>query len=418
MTKYKIVTFNVLALLAFTYMLNNCSIPFSGAETGTLKLYEHTKKYLSAKLESYTDGKCSLYDKDLSWSDSITLINTSFDKTLVDYYGDRDFTQGKIAITDRKDLYDFLKIADRFKEYKYIILDIALDDKGLLYDDSLALLISQMNNITVARSEKYGLMDALSSKAGWVDYYKMPYETGFTKYLFGTKEQQSLALRVYNERNNKNAITSIFGLLYFDGLRLCQRNSILDYDIRFLQRENTSLSSQNKGLYAYQNLGTDFYDSRIVNDTNRINKKDKVRACVKNKIVVIGDFLGDDIHDTYVGKMPGALINLNAYLTLQTGGHLVNLFQVILLFFFYFSLYIIKDRYSYIKEKNSLLQLDFAQILIGIIGWGFVFNIVALILYVFFDTLYNPWLPTLWFTFIPQCVKLFKSFHSLKKVSR
>lgn len=414
MTKFKIVTLNVLALLAFTYMLNNCSIPFSGAETGTLKLYEHTKKYLSAKLESYTDGKWSLYDKDLSWSDSITLINTSFDQTLVDYYGDRDFPQGKIAITDRRDLYDFLKIANQFKEYKYIILDVALDNKGLLYDDSLALLISQMNNITVARSEKYGLMDALSSKAGWVDYYKMPYETGFTKYIFGTREKQSLALRVYNERNNKNAITSILGIIYFDGLRLCQRNAILDYDIRFLQRESTSFTSQKKDIFACPNLGTDFYDSRIVNNANKINNKAKVRSCIKNNIVVLGDFLGDDVHDTYVGKMPGVLINLNAYLTLQDGGHLVNLFQVILLFFFYFSLYIIKNRYSYIKEKISFLQLDFAQILIGIIGWGFFFNIVALILYVFFDTLFNPWLPTLWFTFIPQCVKLFKSLHSLK----
>lgn len=417
MIKLKNITLNVLALLAFTYILNNCSIPFSGAETGTIKLYEYTKKYISAKLESYTAGKWHLYDKDLSWNDSITLINTSFDQTLVDYYGERDFPQGKIPITDRRDLYDFLKIANQFKEYKYIILDIALDDKGLLYDDSLSLLIPQMNNITVARSKKYGLMDALSSKAGWVDYYKMPYATGFTKYIYGTNEQQSLALRVYNERNNKNAITSILGIVYFDGLRLCQENSVLNYDIRFLQRESISPTSQNKDIFSYQNLRTDFCDSTIENSTNRINKTEKVRGCIKNKIVVIGDFFDNDIHDTYVGEIPGALINLNAYLALQNGNHLIDPYHVILLFFFYFILYVIKDKYSYIMYKFSFLQLDFAKILIGIIGWGFIFNIVALILYVCCNILYNPWLPTLWFTFLPQCVKLFISLRSLKKVS-
>ena len=415
MTKLKVILFNVLALLTLSYMLNNYHTPFSGAETGTLKWYEHKKKYFSDVLESYTDGKWSLYNKDLSWNDSITLINTSFDQILVDYYGDRDFPQGKIAITDRKDLYDFLKIANHYKEYKYIILDIALDNKELLYDDSLALLIPQMNNITVARSAKYGLMDSLLPKAGWVDYYKIPEETGFTKYLYGTNERQSLALRVYNERNNKNAIKSLLGILYFDGLRLCKRNSILYYDIRFLQQESSSLNFQIKNNYAYQNLGTDFYDSTIVNNTNRINKTNKVRGSVKNKIVVIGDFLGDDIHETYAGKMSGALINLNAYLGLQNGDHLVNPFQVVLLFLFYFVLYIIKDRFCYIKEKYSFLQLDFAQILIGIIGWGSFFNIVALFLYAFFDTFYNPWLPTLWFTVVPQFVKLFNSFHSINK---
>jgi len=417
MLRLKYIFSNIIALLAFTYLFNNCSIPFSGAETGTLKLYEHTKKYLSAKLESYTDGKWSLYDKILSWNDSIALINTSFDQTLIDYYGDRDFPQGKMAITDRKDLYDFLKIANQYKEYKYIILDIALDDKALLYDDSLAILIPQMKNITVARSRKYGLMEALSPKAGWVDYYKMPYETGFTKYIWGTNEQQSLALRVYNERDNKNAIKSVMDFLFFDGLRLCQESSILSYKIKFLQRGIVSANSQKGNIYAYQNLGTDFYDSLIVNNPNRINKVDKVRGCIKNKMVIIGDFFGNDIHETYVGEMPGALINLNAYLALHNGDHLVDFFQVILLLLFYFSLYIIKEKYSCIKGKSSFLQLDFAQILIGITGWGVFFNIVALILYVFFDTLYNPWLPTLWFTFIPQCVKLFKSLRSLKKVS-
>lgn len=417
MKRVKTISFNVLTLLIFTYIFNNFSIPFSGAETGALKLYEYTKKYLSDKLESCTDGKWSLYNKDLSWNDSITLINTSFDQTLVDYYGDRDFPQGKIAITDRKDLFDFLKIANQFKEYKYIILDIALDKKGLLYDDSLAHLIPQMKNITVARSRKYGLMKALSSKAGWVDYYKMPYETGFTKYVWGTNERQSLALRVYNEYDNKNAIKSILGLLYFDGPRLCHENSILFYYIKFLHRGTISPGSQKRDIYTYQNLGTDFYDSLIVDNTNKINKIEKVRRCIKNKMVIIGDFLGNDIHETYAGEMPGALINLNAYLALHNGDHLVKLFQVILLFLFYFALYITKERCSYIKDKFSFLQLDFAQILIGIIGWGVLFNIVALFLYVFLDTLYNPWLPTLWFTLIPQCVKLFKSLQSLKKVS-
>ncbi len=409
--KYKI--YNVIALLVLTYLLNNCSIPFSGTETGTLKLYEYTKHYLSDKLESISDGEMSLYQKDLSWNDSIALINTSFDLTLVDYYGDRDFPQGKVAITDRKDLYDFLKIAYQENTYKYIIVDIALDKRGTNYDDSLALLIPQMNNITVARGGKFSLMNSLHTKSGWVDYFKMPYETGFVKYKIGTNEKQSLALRVYNERNNRNAINSILGLLYFDGWRFCQENIVLKYDIRFILEEGYSSDSvKTAGLYSYQNLGTDFIDRKSQNILNKINKTEKVKDCIRDKIVVIGDFLGDDIHETYVGKMPGALINLNAYLELQRGGHLIHIHHVILLFLFYLSLYFIKDNRDRIIRFRSIanyVSSDFLQILISIIGWGTFFNLVALLVYVLFDTFFNPWLPALWFTFVPQCVKLFKS---------
>ena len=72
------------------------------------------------------------------------------------------------------DKVEFLKIAYQEGNYKYILVDVALDKRGTNYDDSLAILIPQMNNIIVARSGKYGLMDSLLTKSGWVDYYKMP----------------------------------------------------------------------------------------------------------------------------------------------------------------------------------------------------------------------------------------------------
>ena len=413
---YKI--YNVIALLCLTYFLNNCSIPLSGSETSTFKIYEYTKRFFSDKIESTTDGKWSLYKTDYSWNKSITLISTSFDLTLVDYYGGRDFPQGKVAITDRKDLYDFLKIAYQEGTYKYIIVDIALDEKGTIYDDSIARLIPQMNNIVVARSRKFGLTDSLLTKSGWVDYYKMPYETGFVKYDFGTNERQSLALRIYNESNKRNAITSICGLLFFDGLRLCKKTSPLDYDIRFILQENDTPDSQKiAGIYAYQNLGTDFQDD-TENDTGKITNIEKVKKCINDKIVVIGDFLGNDIHETYVGKMSGALINLNAYLTLQKGGHLVNIFHVILLFIFYFILYMIieyRNKLSLLIGVAKIGPSDFLQIIVSVVGWGTLFNIIALVLYLFFDTFFNPWIPTLWFTFVPQFIKVYKSIKLSKK---
>ena len=412
--KYKI--YNVIALLIFTYSLNNCTTPISSIETSTLKNYEYFKSLLSSVLESISDRKFSLYNKEIKWAEGITLINTSFDLELVDYYGNRDFLQGKQAITSRKDLYTFLKIVHNYKfNYKYILIDISLDSKGIAYDDSLSVLIPKMSNIVIAKTKKVGIMTALESKSGFVDYFKMPYETGFVKYIFGTQDEPSLALRIYNERNRRNAIKSIGGILYFDGWKLCQNVGTIDYKVRFIETEDDLSDSLRTGnIYAYQNLGTDFYKEDSTLGDNRVNKVEKVKRCCENKIVVIGQFFGDDDkHDTYVGEMPGALINLNAYLYLQDGKHIVKIHYFLLLFVFYLSLYVFIEKKqklcTSLKGKFSILHSDFIRILLTLVGWGFFFNIVALILYIIFEVYFNPWYPTIWFTFIPKCVKLTQS---------
>lgn len=410
--KYKI--FNVTALLIFIYFLNNCSIPFSGSETSTLKGYEYAKSFLSDNLEKVSGGNLSLYNKEMKWSDSISLINTSFDLELVDYYGDRDFLQGKQAITCRKDLYDFLNIAQKYKNYKYILIDISLDGKDVAYDDSLSLLIPKMSNIVIAKSEKDGIMDALKPKSGLVDYYRMPYETGFVKYIFGSQKNPSLALLIYNERNRRSAIKSIGGILYFDGWKLCQKIGTIDYKVRFIEKEGVLSDSLGDGnVYSYQNLGTGFHK-----EDSTLNEE-KVKKCCENKIVVIGGFFGDDIHDTYVGKMPGVLVNLNAYLYLQQGKHIIKLHHILLLFAFYFSIYVFVERkqkfFDSLKKNYPVLHSDFVQILLTFIGWGGFFNLVALMLYIIFDVYFNPWYPTIWFTFIPKCIKLVQSIKTQRK---
>ena len=412
MHKLRIKIYYVIALLFVTYLLNNCAIPLSSAETGTLKFYESSKQFLSDKLKSWTGGKISLDTRDLSWVDSICLINTSFDWTLVDVYGERPFSQGKEPITNRKDLYCFLKIASRLKSYKYIILDIALDKKRTPYDDSLSILIPKMDNIIVARSNEYDIISSLKPKSGWVDYYKMPYESNFVKYNYGTRERKSLPLCMYNDLNKRDAITSLFGLFYFDGFKLCQKASILDFDIRYTTDTKDIGSGQSKSFFAYQNLGTDFNDE----SGNLFNDIEKIKGCIDNKIVLIGNLLGDDKHDTYVGEMPGAIINLNAFLSLHKGKHIVKFHHVLILFLFYLTLYILIEKKRYFLFKK-ISESDFGTIIVSIIGWSTFFNIIALLLYILLGVFFNPWYPTLWFTFVPQCVKLFKLIRSYCYIS-
>ena len=317
---------NIVVLLFGNYLLNNCALPFTGLESTIIKHYE-----------SFKSNRFPHTNK-TNWVDSIYLINTCYDLELIDLYEESFFCKGKIAITNRKDLYLFLKKAHELDNYRYILLDLEIDEIESTYNDSIKTLIMEMRDLCIPRSQNFSGYDKrLDSNAGWVDYATIPGETGFVKYELFSDGKVSLPLKMYNDLYKHNAFCKL-GPLYFDNYALSQKTIVPNFNVKFLSSNsvNGKISTTD---YEYHNLGTDIIDGNNVAD-------------IDNRIVVLGDFFSAyDLRDTYVGKMPGAIINLNTFINLAEGKHKIQWGIVLLITIVYSILLIWTFRRTIILKR-------------------------------------------------------------------
>ena len=396
-----------LLLLVLTYLLSNVAIPFSSGETSTLKNYEAIKRDLFHIKR----------DKNTGWTDSICLINTSFDKVNVPYWeeGTDVMSNCSIPIVNRYHLYQLLKSLDSISsiQYKYILIDLDLSCAQSEYDDLLFDQIAKMDSIVVSYSNNNFIPDKRlleSKKYGLVDYFKMPYETGFTKYEFINDTFPSFPYKVYSELTNRQ-IKSFLGILFFDN-GLCHKANPISYyiidedllpDTNSAEKEQNFIFEQAETMPKSWNLGYFIDNDTIINDI----LKDETGG----RIIVIGDFFGGfDLHDTTIGQQCGALINLNAYLSLCKGNHRVNWGTVFLLFILYTIITIYLLKRNTVKQDNiekvpffrRLLKSEIFKIIVSFISFTIIFHMIALYQYISSDTFYNAWYPSVWFTFVSR----------------
>ena len=132
------------AILLFSYVVCNTSIPLPD-EMSVLQGWDKFKSI---------NG----YNSD-SIPDDVLLVNVTYDKQLVDYSRD-GIPLGQYAITDRKKLLDFLRIAKKAENYKYILLDVIFE-KGIVsrYDSALFSLIASMQRIVIPVHKDAPLQD-------------------------------------------------------------------------------------------------------------------------------------------------------------------------------------------------------------------------------------------------------------------
>ena len=130
----------------------------------------------------------------------------------------------------------------------------------------------------------------------------------------------------------------------------------------------------------------------------------------ENKIVVIGDLFAHDLHITYVeDEMSGAIINLNTYLNLEKGNHLIKGWEVLCLLIFYVLMFLFVvgcEKWWYkIPFWQRFWQADITQFIISFVSWTVIFHGLAIVLYRY-GIFYNIWLPIVWFTLISKIFKL------------
>lgn len=334
--------------------------------------------------------------------DSILLVNVAYDKKLVDYEAPcttdtadpRKMPAGRLDITDRKKLADFLNAAAN-ADYRYIVLDIRFDDDVPTDTDARRLfsMIDTMPRVLFACHHKTPVSpDAPLQKAAYSDYYTTMTETNLVKYPLMKHEKLSVPAKMFQELNGRE-FSSFMGLPTENG-KLIKPSIFLTYPVNITNWLNEDASGVTGAKFNYLNLGND-----ILQQPDSVNV---VKNLVKGKIVVVGDFV-NDLHTSYVGTVMGPLVNINAYLAMCEGRHYVKFYITVILFIIYFQI-----SYTLYSKKNFIEKLPFIRnsrstllrVIVSFIGFTTFLYLTSGILYLCFGVIYSVVFPSLYFTLL------------------
>ena len=281
------------------------------------------------------------------------LVNTHYAQTLVMEHEDT-ISIGMVPVTDRKKLLQFLQYLNEKKDYKHILLDISLDKYVRQEEDTtLYHLIDSMDKISIAMPKNRNLADTcLFRKAGEVFYYSTPWEDDFVKFPFLPNGVKSLPLKMYEELDCSFGHNSIFEKLFV------RKNVFLTYE---------------------------FVDTSYLYDLG-----DQMQT--KDRYVLIGDFI-DDVHNTYIGKLPGVLINFNAYLSLHNGHHRIKFWMLVILYLSFFLL-----------AYQTLIQSKFTWLFMWI-GYPVYLILLCFVTYYLYNDIYDILIATSLFYFLKTVVE-------------
>lgn len=334
-------------------------------------------------------------------------VNVGFDKQLVDVQLET-FETGHVAITDRKALLDFLNIAEQ-ADYKYIFLDVRFE-KGYdtEWDDMLFSKMAKMRNLVFAHhfeptdtfvnnKEINGIKIADSTilnKASYNDYFTTIFSSNFTRYQYLQNDRPSVALRMYQEIDNKNI--EHWGPFYFNNGSLCE-------NCPYIPIKGTINKPIGDGSAPdYLNLG-----SLLMTIPQEVLIED-----IKGKIIVIGDF-EEDIHDTYMGKLPGAYLTYLAYKYLARGENNVSillLFFMTLVYFFIVRSILMDSpaipwskkllQIRLVKWLHRLLSHHFIKTIAYFFSYSLVLSLICTVIFIVWGYTFNVVLPAMIITII------------------
>lgn len=381
-------------VLLSNYTICNTSFPLPG-EMKILRNWDIAKEILGQNNDSIPNN--------------IVLINTSYDKELVDFrdtatcdiLGAEPDTLGVVPITNRQKLLEFLTLARKANNYTYIFLDVHFE-KGFVSKSDSALFntIYEMDRIVIPTHEGKKLQDSrLYAKAAIADYTVTKEETTFSRFQFIHEGKKSVPLKMYEDIYNKDIHK--FGIFYSCSNWLCRNGITL----------KLPFTNKDEGALYIPNLGEDILKQGFTPDD------------IRDKIVIIGDFKGkEDMHDTYLGMQAGGIIILNAFYALVQGDHiLLGKFGLTLFFYLFTAILYFFLAVMYLKGKSlsSLFTNPWIKVLVSIISVNFLFLVIASIAYISpLDIVYNIWIPTAIFSVLDFIVNTINNYKDEKSKNR
>ena len=231
-------------IIIFTYVMGNSGYPLPG-ETGALKQITDYKKFLGMQIGNVPD--------------SILFINVCYDKALVPYE-ENEVPVGNTIITDREKLLQFLTKAKEANNYRYIFMDVFFEE-GMVteYDSALFNTIVSMDRIVIPKHKGVNMCDSiLNQKAANADYATTWQALTFSRYQYLHDDDESVALKIYQDRFGSDIKKHWGGLWYTDNGRLCQNSATLLLPIRIMGSLLDEEGQVRERNYIY--LGADLLD--------------------------------------------------------------------------------------------------------------------------------------------------------------
>jgi hypothetical protein len=308
--------------------------------------------------------------------DSLVLINVGCDKALAYMVEDGD-TLGTVDVTNREELIHLFRVA-KDSHYKYLFADIRFPKEVQSnYDKELYDLMAQMPRFSISTHADVVLADSrLAKVAGYADY-GTTLTTGFSRYQLLQNDKPSVALKMYQEIDGGDL--KRYGPIFAEGWKL-------SFNCIFVPVPSTLVTAfDSDNIEAHMRLGSQLF---------RYETDDEIRNMMKDKIVIVGDF-DNDVHSTYAGNIPGAILNFISYLQVKEGHHHFNFLLWLPIFLFYVAV-------CYILITAPKSESKLMSFFIWLITWSVVLKLICVIYYAAFSILIITTIPSLCFTFIPK----------------
>ncbi len=379
--KYILIAIHALLLTYVCYVAGNVAYSL-GSEVQTVKWLNTIRSWL--------------FDNKEELPDELLPISVSYDKQLIDVSDQYGMPLGVIDITDRSKLYRLLSAIDSVGNYKYVMCDMTFSaEYETDVDSALYALISRMPRIVVAGGEHADLLpESIRHRAFSAGYNISIEESNFVKYPLVSNGRESMALQMWKElyagEFDGNAFWSS------SNGRLCRGAMFLQLPI---QISDNYAQYQTKPVL---NMGADILDVEAMID---------MQSMFRDKIILIGSFVEDDIHATVVGDMPGVMINYNAFYALRSGQHYVKPISVILLFILFYCVTFLllgsKSIFEWLPEKIRPKSIV-VRLMCFMISLSTIFSVVFLFFYIFLDETYDIFFIASYFSLISAAKDIYK----------
>lgn len=303
-----LLTLHSLLLLLVTYCVWN--IPYDLTGAGALL----QKYHLLSSVIASPDHNGS--------QDELLLVNTSYDRILVEKHDSQTGeVRGNIDITDRHKLLRLMQALKEAGDYRYIVCDIQIFNEYVTSSDSaLWATIASMPHIVIPSIGQPGYLPNELQCIACTSEYGVTYDnTNFLKYQLLSSDSETIPLRMARELNGIDYEPHLGGLYYTLDNALCINAPIVDIAVNCKQHYNDD------GELVINDLGNDLLPLLDFG----------IDGIFTDRIVIIADFMENDMHDTVAGSVSGPMILYNTYRMLTDHRNCVSVWLLLALFLAY-----------------------------------------------------------------------------------
>lgn len=307
----------------------------------------------------------AFHEGETPYKDQFLFVNTSYSNQLIDKFDDAGFPLGNQVITDRFQLATFIGALNRLDAHQWVLLDVFFE-KESEFDEMLGAELSQLDRVvmsTTTDDKGKRILPVFHKKTGLANIESL--DDIFLKYqLVHSDSLKVVTLEMMEGVKNIETEPHHFFIKQGD------RWGINYYipDLRISQYDLTVIRG-----YPFVNLSDVLY---LDDET--------ILSLVKDRIVIVGDFLGNDNLETLTGEISGPLLLANIYLSLINGEHLLSWWYLLFLVISFTLISMI----VFLPDEKFRLRFKFKNLFIG---GSFVIYlaIVSIISYVFFNKAMN-----------------------------